>query len=231
MSDEGNDIRPGFVRQRRNLVITSLVLLFSLIHEIKPIHEINFPGGRIEFANPVTIQQYLVIVFLYFTLRYYVYFRDIGDKGFYNAVKNRLQHLAARYTPRLYRDDPSVRESLEKQILESLKNRQHNSPTLPAHDPLEIKEAGVIGRVQWRHLTIQARFNVVARTEGKIIYQNDEYPKLEVIGVDAIQLNIHASLYVLMHTRILTEYFLPFGIAALPVMYFVYFHLANYLNW
>lgn len=233
MSDVSGDVRSGFVRQRRNLILASLVLLFSLIHETKPIHEFSIPGTKLEFTYPVNIHWYVTIVFIYFLLRYYVYFRDIGDISFKTAQTRRLERIVLLHIARLFRARPTLRDKLQTDLEAALKIQNQNQQPGPkkpaAKENWELSGITINGRIKFRHLEVDARF--LTRSGTNENWANDTHERIILDGLEAAKINVRAGLYVLMHTRIFTEYFLPFGIAALPVMYFVYLSLASYLNW
>ncbi len=226
MSDEKDDIRSGFVRQRRNLIVTSLVLLFALIHQVQPIQTINLPGAPINFGHAVAVEPYLWIMFWYFAWRYYVYFRDIGDKGFKGPLHIRLNRLAYRHAWRLFQTDPTIRDGLQADLETDLKRQQvgaHSGSAIPtSKESWDLREVNIHGQVELRHITVAMRF-MTALHEGKDRqWANQKNRRLDIIESDAARLHLRAGLYVLTHTRILSEYFLPFGIATLPVLYGAY---------
>lgn len=75
------DIRDGFVRQRRNLIIMSLVVLFSELAGLK-IEKISIFGNEATIGKPELVTITLWIFLFYWLIRYYQYFHEIGDKGF-----------------------------------------------------------------------------------------------------------------------------------------------------
>lgn len=234
MSEEATDLRSGFVRQRRNLIITSLVLLFSLIHETKPIRELSIPGIKIEFTYPVNIHWYIAIVFVYFFWRYYVYFRDIGDTRFRTAHIRRLERITLRHISRLFREKLSVRDELQADLEAALNiqnQNQQQGPLKPASkENWELNGITIHGRYELIRIEVDARFLTRLESGKKENWANDTHKRIVLAGLEALMLNIRAGLYVLMHTRILSEYFLPFGIASLPVLYLGYKVVVVYIR-
>lgn len=66
--DDSDDI--GFLRQRRNVILMSLTLLFFEIAGLK-ITELSLLGNKVMIANPWVIDFSLVVFYSYFLVRYY----------------------------------------------------------------------------------------------------------------------------------------------------------------
>src|SRR5690242_18297382 len=88
MGDETRDI---FVRQRRNLMAMSLVLLVADIH-----NDIHLGPATVFVHPPFTISTVLWAVWAYWLWRYYTSFHDLGEKGFLRQYQQRLQFLVER---------------------------------------------------------------------------------------------------------------------------------------
>lgn len=67
----------GLLRQRRNLIITCVLLLFMKYGGVH-LHKMSFAGFDVEFARPEVIALALWIAFAYFLYRYYQYFTAYG---------------------------------------------------------------------------------------------------------------------------------------------------------
>lgn len=85
-------MRDGFVRQRRNLMMVSAALLLVESAGVK-FSELNLLGNKFLIENPGVINIGLWIAFLYWLYRYYVYFHDIGEKGFVSKYRSRMMDL------------------------------------------------------------------------------------------------------------------------------------------
>lgn len=66
--DDSDDI--GFLRQRRNVILMSLTLLFFEIAGLK-ITELSLLGNKVMISNPWVIDFSLVVLYSYFLVRYY----------------------------------------------------------------------------------------------------------------------------------------------------------------
>lgn len=225
MSEEGDDVRTGFVRQRRNLILISLVLLLAQIHQIT-FATINLFGTTLNLTPTLDPQPYLWVAFGYLLYRYHVYFYDIGEKGFGNKQKKRLGRLANFYAKKRFDTDPSLREGLHLGLQDKLHMKQAENQTQqvarPALEDWQFREAGVIGRPEFRHITVQAQFMTYSGVGENKSWDYDTRENIEVEGRTAMSLNIRAGLYVLTHTRILSEYFVPYLISAFPLAYWLW---------
>ncbi len=231
ISEEGGGIRSGFVRQRRNLILVSLVLLFAQIHQIT-FSTISVFGTILDLARPFDPQPYLWVAFGYLLYRYHVYFYDIGDKGFSNKQKKRLSRLAHIYARKRFDTDPTLREELHLGLLDKLRMKQAENQKLqdvrPALEDWRFREAGIIGRSDFRHITVQARFMTYSGTGENKSWNHDTNKNIEVEGHTAMSLNIRAGLYVLINTRIISEYFMPYLISAVPLAFCIWkYTIAN----
>lgn len=224
MSDEDDGIRTGFVRQRRNLILISFVLLFAQIHQIT-FSAISVFGTALDLARPFGPLPYLWVAFGYLLYRYHVYFHDIGDKGFRNKQQNRLSCLARLYAQKRFDTDPILREKLQR-VLRDTKQVENQSAQVshPALENWQFMEAGVIGRSEFRRITVQATILPYSGTGEKKSWGHEIHEKIEVEGRTAMSLNIRAGLYALTHTRIFSEYFVPYLIAAFPIVFWLWKH-------
>ncbi|MCR9674483.1 hypothetical protein NB557_14690 [Vibrio alginolyticus] len=69
------EISDGLLRQRRNSMLISVVIGLFYVSGAK-IQKINVLGTHIELSSPQVIQYLLVVLFLYFTLRYWQYYKE-----------------------------------------------------------------------------------------------------------------------------------------------------------
>lgn len=231
MSGEDDDVRAGFVRQRRNLILISLVLLFAQIHQIT-FTTISVFGTTLDLVRPLDPRPYLWVAFGYLLYRYHVYFYDIGNKGFGDKQKKRLGRLANFYAKKRFDTDPTLREGLHLGLQDKLRMKQAENQTQqvvhPALEEWQFREAGVIGRPEFRHITVQAQFMTYSGVGENKSWDYDTRENIEVEGRTAMSLNIRAGLYVLTHTRIFSEYFAPYLIAAFPLAICLWKHTFAY---
>jgi hypothetical protein len=86
VADQQNE---GFVRQRRNLMIVSLVLLFSEATELK-VEKINVFGTELFVNHPYAVNVVLWVVALYWLVRYYQYSRAEYHGALEQFIQSRI---------------------------------------------------------------------------------------------------------------------------------------------
>jgi len=84
------------------LLVTSLLLFFAKSYGLQ-YPEMNILGNKFEFETPLDISFLLLIFLIYFLLRYYQFFRDIGDKGFYAEFEVRSRKLGAERAKKVFK--------------------------------------------------------------------------------------------------------------------------------
>src|SRR5688572_4338476 len=92
MTQLDSDVRAGFVRQRRNLNVTSLGLVLLVTAGIS-LKEISILGNTFELKRPEALPAAFWLAWAYFLVRYYQYLRDLQDSGPRAAYERRLERL------------------------------------------------------------------------------------------------------------------------------------------
>ena len=95
MADDADYIRRGFVAERRSLLIVSFILFFYHRAGLR-IDEINVFGNKVSLDDPLWITFALWVLWGYFLVRFYQYFRSIPDKGFWTAYESQMKKLLTR---------------------------------------------------------------------------------------------------------------------------------------
>lgn len=100
MTEENEIIdSPGFIRQRRNIILASLVLVFAQGTHLT-IHEFNFFGAKASIDSPVSTVPYLWVLWGYFLWRYWQAFCAVGRKStqtrYHNVKKIYMERFAAK---------------------------------------------------------------------------------------------------------------------------------------
>ncbi len=202
--NEANDIQAGFIRQRRNLMIVSLVLLFAESAELT-IQELNIFGNVLHLAHPATVTYALWIGWAYWLWRYYVYFHDLGDKGLKGAHLRRLDKTVIPIALFQLKRDKEFMESLGVEGKAKLY--------------ADSNMVSMYRRSPWKYV-IKITVQAASRRGDKVTYRE--------IGLESYVVNtrwllalahIRAWADVLLRTRLLSEYFLPYAVAAAPFVY------------
>ena len=208
MSD---DVKTGFVRQRRNLILVSLTLFFALAH-IATFDKISVFGtdlGLKEKLNPIP---YLWIAFVYLAWRYYSYLHDLGDKGIVSAHRVKLQEFAAKIAVQDIANDPMYQKVINDRLTQigtGYKWKYRDSsygPKTPSRSQMTLM------------------ISLDAYDPEQTFPTKDlelKYP-IQVQGYRYFLAQIRAWAYVLFRTRLFSEYVVPFLVAAMPVLYVTY---------
>lgn len=205
--DGKDDIREGFRRQRRNLLIVSLVLLFSETAELT-ISELNLFGNVVHLANPATITYALWVAYLYWLWRYYTYFHDLSNRNILATYRYRLYELIKQIGFRkLCRDSVVTKRLNQTDVITIDRNTTiANTMLIP------------------RSLT---RFEIRVKLYGtKASGYSGEIDNIDFFYIKApmsiIAAHVVAWGHVFFRTSLVSEYLLPFCIALLPVGYKLY---------
>lgn len=86
-----------FIRQRRNLIVTALLLFLAEFYGLR-YSEMNVFGNKFTLENPLGVPNILLILLMYFVIRYYQYLGSLGDLGLgkeYLDIRNRLAKKTA----------------------------------------------------------------------------------------------------------------------------------------
>lgn len=89
------DLSQDTIRQRRNLVVTSVLLIFIKLADVSFGNSVNFLGAKLSIGKPEIIHQGILIFLLYFLWRFYQYFST--DKA-YRALLNQYREYMKNHT-------------------------------------------------------------------------------------------------------------------------------------
>lgn len=223
----GGAVREGFIRQRRNLIVSSLVLLFAETSELS-INKLSVFGNELAITKPTTVVIALWIAYGYWLYRYYVYFHDIGGKGFRTQVLARLQFLIQRFARKKFDADSVWRRNLIEATRGKLLNNQSVAKEIDLalqnkHEwHLSLEETAPIGKTRFSKISVQTSVKLFKSINDDLQIVGADHIRFETVNLEAASLNIRAITHVLLHTRILSEYYLPFAIALAPVAYLAY---------
>lgn len=205
MADDSGAVRDGFVRQRRNLVGTSVA--FFLYEKLGiVIDSINILGNTARITDPSSVTGLLWIAWSYFLLRYYQYFRDVPDKGFIGAYHGRVHFLARRVA--------------WKKFIRSVAEQEEFAGTTP-HFTLKTLNVYRAYTRPWELglWEVEIEADVTYEIEGGVEARNLGKRKLNLSWNELAIAKFRSLLHVGVNTHFATEYFLPFLIAFVPVVY------------
>lgn len=90
MSNSSSDMTEGTLRQRRNLLITSIILIFYSTGDVKLGSQLSILGASIVIGNPDSLIYFLSVAHIYYLYRYWQY--AVADP-FYISEKERYKRL------------------------------------------------------------------------------------------------------------------------------------------
>jgi hypothetical protein len=200
MDDAVVSVTEGFVKQRRNLVAASLALIFYHTSGLV-LEKLEIFGNTLNVRDPWLVSVVLWVAFGYFFLRYYQLFRDLGDKGIRSEYAGRLQSIVTRVA--------------ERKLRESYRSMDFG----PSSQDIELKDINIAAirkdRNQWEFRATESKASHTARSLRPDPLQP---PMLYVKGRSLRLAKVRAAFHVAFNTRLLTEYYLPFLVAAIPVL-------------
>jgi hypothetical protein len=195
---------PAFVRQRRNLILASLLLAFAQSTHLT-IERVNLFGisGRID--EPVSTVPYLWVVWLYFLWRYWQAFWAFAR----NPTKERYRKLKKKYVEAVARKKALLQfEGKKVEVSRTSKNGKVEPDAWMPHDE-EIKTP--------TGATVTMVTNVVGdpQTGQKNI-------DVELSAGEMRMARLKAKLELVFTSNELSEFYLPYAIAAIPILVFVW---------
>lgn len=227
---ENGPILNGFVRQRRNLIVISLVALFAETSELT-VNKLNVFGNELVIHNPVTVSIAFGVALFYWLYRYYVYFHDLGDKGFRDEHRARLTVLVRRWAKEKFNTDHAWKEKIIRNVHDLVAKHQPSSERLDLDlkYPHEWKlseepDTMSVGVPHFQKVQTQLLLRLFVRrdNEADLLIRHEGRDLVTIEGFEAMKLNFKAGVHVLVHTRIFSEYYLPFIIALIPIGYYLY---------
>lgn len=202
MSGEGNDSRTMFIRQRRNLMALSLVLLATDIPETLPVST----SLTLHVHAPFTIVILLWMVWGYWLWRYYTSFHDLRDMGFKQQHFSRLQFLLAKIAVRTLKNDPEMKKALDAQLMNSNATEWKHTETYGGSKPTSL----------------QLGISVHDDSGWSPLHPVDGYvwrPEITIEGHPRTIAKYRAWAYVLFRTSLFSEYIVPFLLAFVTLVY------------
>jgi hypothetical protein len=197
MLDENEKIRRGFVAERRSLLIVSFILFFYQQAGLQ-IERISVFGNEAKISDPWWIAFGLWVLWSYFLLRFYQYFRSIPDKGFQTVYEAEMKKTIARSAFRRYKNS-FLPEDEDTHLVPHFKVSK-------TEFPMTFPEMWMVD------LTIS-----VAYTWGSGGKALGGTHKEDVRGTRLLWAKTKSIFHVSLSSHVVTEYVLPFVVALLPL--------------
>jgi hypothetical protein len=188
----------AFIRQRRSIITVSFLLLFVQLSKIQ-IENINLLGTTFKISDPSLFGLLLWVLWAYFLLRYYQYFR---------LAKSDMRQLGHRMT------------RYQQKYCVNIFNKTHEPKDIPVSfaPPFRIHASGAtLYKTADNKWTIDT--TIFVRKHPKEASPDDLQVKqsFAISNVSRLWMWCRAYAYMIIHTADATEYYLPFLVALFPV--------------
>ena len=203
----------GFIRQRRNLMLSSLVLLFAEVVELK-VTKLSLFGNELLIGEPKAVNAALWIATVYWLIRFYQYSRQSFRNSIRTAIDARCSELA-----------PALAKKIAMRDNKQLQMRFANSMQSP--------------KVEWEGYTHRGHTQDYIRiewllkdTDVEAHGQPDGVLATHIISIEGRELQrlkLRAWPHMVIHTVVFTELILPYVLFGLPVVYLAYITLPGVL--
>ncbi|WP_283743818.1 hypothetical protein [Sideroxydans sp. CL21] len=177
-----------FQRQRRNVILMASVVIFINTTGAK-LAKVNILGNMLDIANPTAMPKIFGIVLGYFLWRYFQYTHEIENKGFKERFHRRAEHYLGPY---LLKREFLRKDSKLAQHFSRSKDIKVNDVTM-FHSAMPPNTAAA----SFEHKDDM-------KVDG-VIDENE----LHVSDVELILPFIRASIYIVVRTRLVTDYVFP----------------------
>lgn len=197
-----SSVAKGFIRQRRNLIVTSLILIVAQYANVE-IEQLNFFGNVAKLSRTIPLTLLVWIVFVYFLLRYIQYFHDLDDKSLSNTIGFRFHQtlngaLVRRYAAAY---EEAASKFAEAPIAEKV------PPQVSVH---RMSTFGCAGTVSY-YVKIKSDL-------GEIITKQIGHESFHLLFKDVVALRVGTFIESVVLYRFFTEYYLPLVLAAIAAL-------------
>lgn len=183
-----------FYRQRRNLMLMSLLIIFFNTTAGK-IEKINVLGTELAFQNPNSLPWILGVILFYYLIRYAQYAHEIENKGFKDRWLKRADgYLAIKL--------------LERELK---KEKSQVRLTYPDLKQIKIEQFMMYRGGQQKNTA----FSTYCGKDGGLVIESNGVP---VTKTDQIMPFIRAAIYIMLRTRLVTDYALPVVLAMIAFL-------------
>ena len=191
MPNDSNDIRRSLVAERRNLLITSFALFFYQQAGLQ-IEKINVLGNEARISDLWWIAFALWVLWGYFLVRFYQFFRSTSDRGFWTAHESRMKELITRFAFKHFKE------------FRAQKGSKYDFKILGASFPMSYP--------QYWTVKLEVSIAQTDKASGTVTGHAEDFTSTELLWI-----KIRSAAHVLVSTHVATEYFLPFLLALLPL--------------
>lgn len=205
MAEVSDDIRAGFIRQRRMLFAASLFLAVSDYLGLS-IDQISFLGNSVTPARPERLLQLLWLLWAYAVYRYAVFLHDLGDVGFVDALARNRGNAIRR----------AIFNQWKKVVRRQL-FAVHGPGRLQFQSVQQVSEKLPLQDAEYIHCRASVAYTTLSNASNVTFNEVKESFRIEHRSVLTIRSAVIALIKTILTTRFFTEYALPLLVALLPV--------------
>ncbi len=200
--DRKRDMTTGLLRQRRNLISVSIIIILYYVGNIE-ISQLNFLGNRIKLGNPNVISYFLWLLFFYFFYRYWLYFKEEPKDRYDIDYGQLVDRLCTPIFKRIATKQNNQNHDEEK-LKEILKFRQFPLVKSGNYNKLSMLKAESFGC----NPASSSKENIHSNETVSAIYYEFCF----------IPIKIYACLSMAFRDSRFSDYYLPFLIALIAVL-------------
>lgn len=205
--DDETEIDRGFVRQRRNLILVSLALLFA---EVTGLHidTLSIFGNEFSLERPTSVTPLLWVAGFYWLWRFYQYFNASKTGHWENAVSERIK---------LTVPDTAFRLALS----------EHKDALAPFEEWPQVRPEYELAGREWgsyskSEISLILAIRKTASEEERAISTTVTGLRVTVAGRHLFWLRLRAWLHVIISTPVFTDNFLPVLLFLCPIVVMVW---------
>ena len=202
MIEEIAENRRRFERQRRNLIIISIVVISYNLLNLK-LTKINILGNEFHIENQENINVMIWSIFLYFVIRYTQYYMVINNKEFMTIVSESMHKYIPNIALKQYRKEDIERFKKENPDAKNIKYTLTNHTAISSYS--NIWDLEIYGTISWE------------LNEGAGHQQFKEVRR-SVYGIPLFYSKIKAKLNAYIKTPHITEYLFPYALSLFSVV-------------
>lgn len=201
---EKEQIAQGFIRQRRNLLIISLVLTFAQAANLT-LTKLNLFGNEVNIGSPFAIFYALWVGWLYWLWRFYTYSNSIGEKQILTVYQGHTRTWVGLAKQRQVLRDKALRAKFDAQGMRIFRASVHSVKRLS-------------------RFSYEVALDVYTQEKQPL---QDAAPKKDAVRhTDTVNsvfslswARFRAWRHVIFSKPEFSEYVLPYLVAAVPVLY------------
>jgi hypothetical protein len=203
MAAQGSE---GFVRQRRNLMLSSLILLFSEVTELT-VEKLTLFGTELLIGKPQAVTMALWIATLYWALRYYQYSRAEYRGVLRQTVREHIHRICG----------PTALTQFLRENSELLAPDEGTD----IRPRVSISQYYVVG-AHPKSLEVGLELDRTVSKQDSTHHQRLVDRRVELRGFNLMKLRIRGLTHSILHTTVFTELMLPYVVFCLPILYASY---------